>query len=470
MQILSPYGALALILIYAISITAFITWASRRASATKLGFLVADRDIGRTAGALSTANAWIWAPALFLSAEKAYTQGWVGLFWFLFGNTLCLILFAFFAIRIRDQLPNGFTGAGYMRERHSQRVHALYLMAHGGLTVCSFAVQLLAGGLFFSAISGAPYVWVTIVLALVPVYYTMLRGTKGSIAGDVVQLTILSAIGAILIPWTILNAGGMETLAKGLYGVTGTYTDLWSGDGWNVFLTFGLAATIGLLAGPFGDQSFWQRAFAIRRNDVRPAFLIAPVIFATVAIGIGLLGFLAAGLGMQTSNPTRINVEVVAAYLPWAAVVAFAILILAGLSSKLDTNLAAFSSLGGHDVARLTEKESDRRSIYFGRAAMALLVLAGIGIANIPGIRLEYLFLTYGTLRTATFLPTVITIVNKDVSEAGMFWGILSSLIVGWPMFAYGLLTKTLWLSITGTLVTLLASGIIVRLASDLRR
>jgi len=101
---------------------------------------------------------------------------------------------------------------------------------------------------------------------------------------------------------------------------------------------------------------------------------------------------------------------------------------------------------------------------------MVTLVVGGIGIANIPGLRLEYLFLTYGTLRSATLLPTIITLVRKQVSETGMFYGILTSLIIGLPMFGYGVVNKILWLSISGTLFTVLASGAIVFLASMRRR
>ena len=65
--------------------------------------------------AFSVAAAWIWAPALFVSAETAYTQGWVGLFWFVIPNVSCLVLFSFFAAKLRDRFPSGFTLSGYMR-------------------------------------------------------------------------------------------------------------------------------------------------------------------------------------------------------------------------------------------------------------------------------------------------------------------------------------------------------------------
>ena len=470
MPIITRLQALLLIGSYGSVISWLIVSFARSLKATKLDFLVASREIPKIPAAFSIADSWIWAPALFLSAQVAYTWGWVGLFWFTVPNVGCLILFAYFAERMRRLYPDGFTCSGYMRERYSKRVQNVYVFAHGGLATCSFAVQLLMGGKAISLISGLPFFWTTVILAVIPVGYTLYAGIRGSIASDFIQLSLVLVLGAIMVPWAITQGGGLDMVWKGLNGFSHTYTSLVSGDGWNVFLIFGLSATIGLMSGPFGDQSFWQRAFAIKREDVKPAFLIAPWIFALVPLGMAMLGFLAAGRAMPTDDPSRINLQVITTFLPdWASIL-FACLLLAGLTSKLDTNLSAISSLAGNDVAQRAGATDDRSSLAYSRWAMVTLVVGGIGIANIPGLRLEYLFLTYGTLRSATLLPTIITLVRKQVSETGMFYGILTSLIIGLPMFGYGVVNKILWLSISGTLFTVLASGAIVFLASMRRR
>jgi urea-proton symporter len=464
--LIAPFKAFLLIGSYGLVMSVLIMSMVGEAKSSKLDFLLARRDIPRIPAAFSIADTWIWAPALFLSAQVAYTWGWVGLFWFTVPNVACLALFAFFAERMRAMYPEGYTCAGYMRERYSPRVQKTYVFAHSSLSACSFAVQLLAGGTAISAISGLPYPWTTVMLAAIPVGYSLWAGLRASIASEFLQLSIVLLIGAAIIPWAVFQGGGPDVLRKGLYGITGTYTSLTSGDGWNVFLSFGLPATIGLLAGPFGDQSFWQRVFAIKREEVKSAFLLAPLIFALVPLGMGVLGFLAAGMGLQTDEPSRVNLQVVTTVLPQWAGILFACLLLAGLTSKLDTNLSSISSLAGHDVAG---KATDKSSLRFSRSAMFILVVAGLAIANI-GLRLEYLFLIYGTLRAATLLPTVITLLSRRVSEPAMFWGIWTSLIVGLPMFGYGVVHKILWLSLGGSLFTVLSSGTIVLIGSALRR
>ena len=70
-------------------------------------FCVGDRNTSWMMSALSIAATWIWAPALFVSAGNAYTNGFAGFFWFLVQNVLCLDLFIPFAKKIRDAMTEG---------------------------------------------------------------------------------------------------------------------------------------------------------------------------------------------------------------------------------------------------------------------------------------------------------------------------------------------------------------------------
>lgn len=62
-------------------------------------------------------------------------------------------------------------------------------------------------------------------------------------------------------------------------------------------LSFGLSTAIGLISGPFGDQSFWQRAFSVKKGMIGKAFMVGALLFALVPISMGAMGFIAAGSG-----------------------------------------------------------------------------------------------------------------------------------------------------------------------------
>ena len=72
-----------------------------------VSFHVADRNIGGLVGAMSIAATWIWAPSLFVSAEKAYTNGIPGIL--LVSRTECAVFNYFHSIckTHQGEIPRG---------------------------------------------------------------------------------------------------------------------------------------------------------------------------------------------------------------------------------------------------------------------------------------------------------------------------------------------------------------------------
>lgn len=444
---LAAFGVLA----YGVTRAAY----RRRSPLTaKQSFLVADRAVGWRPASFSIAAAWIWAPALFVAAQQGYQHGWVGVFWFTVPNVACLLVFAQFAARMRERHPYGWTLSDYMR-RLSPRVQRIYLVALGGLAVCSFAVQLLAGGMIVSTLTGIPYVLVTVALAAIALSYTLRSGVKASILTDWTQMAVIVAVVLTLVPWAVHRAG-LQTVLDGLGGASGDFTSLTSGPGAGVFWSFGLSTTIGLLSGPFGDQSFWQRTWSIRHGEVRRAFTVGALLFAVVPLTMSLLGFAAAGAQLDVANPQLTNLSAVLHWLPEWTAVPFLVFILCGLVSTLDSNLASAASLAGHDATRW-----QLDAVRNGRLGMIGLAVAATALANVPGLTVVGLFIVYGTLRASTLAPTVLVLTRRTVAEAGVFWGVTSALAVGVPLSAYGNLTgQPPWIVAGSLTVLALSAGI----------
>lgn len=474
--------------VYALVMMALVPFISSGLVRNKAEFLVAGRRLGSWASAFSIAATWIWAPALFIAAQKAYTQGFAGVFWFTVPNVLCLVLFGYFAQSLRKRFPDGYTLSGFIRERYSGRVQGLYLVQLIGLALCSFAVQLLAGGVLISALTGIPFWQVTLALSAIALSYSAWSGLRASVVTDYVQMVLIAVTGLVLVPWVIASAGGWEAVAAGLGGHTGNYASIFSAGGAEVFFGFGIAVTIGLMSGPFGDQSFYQRAFGTWSWAVRGAFIKGALIFALVPVLMSLLGFVAAGTGIQVSDEQLVNLEAVLAYLPAWTAIPFTFMLLSGLVSTLDSNLCAVSSMAGHDLAQLRQVEPEGASaramgvaagdsdlaravplnepkggsadaVVWARWGMFGLALGAIAIANLPGMKILYLFLFYGTLRASTFLPTVLSVLSDRTREAAVFWGILLAIGIGLPVFAYGNFTGNVPWTIAGSLLTVLLSG-----------
>lgn len=422
---------------------------SRRSQTTE-SFHVADRKLGLVQSAMSIAATWIWAPALFTSAEKAYSNGVPGLFWFLAPNVLCLVIFVPFGRKIRAQMPDGITLSGFMATKYRSRaVHGVYLFELSALSVLSTGVQLLAGAKILATVTGWPFWLLTVTLAAIAFSYAQYSGIKASVLTDALQMVLMLACCALLVPWAISTEGGVSNLARGLAGASGGYTRLFDGNGLQVLFAFGLPTAIGLIAAPFGDQCFWQRAFSIREDKVGRAFKLGALLFAVVPLSMGILGFIAAGSGYVANDAGLVNFELVSSLFPAWVMLPFLFMVVSGLLSTVDSNLCAAASLTSDFGGGMRE----------AKGSMLILLALAIGIANIPSLTVTDLFLVYGALRATTMLPTVMTLKGKRLTAGGVFGGIIASLAVGMPIFVAGTISGNAILKTVGCLCAVLLSG-----------
>ena len=464
MQILASAQGWLLIGVFFVAMFSVIALLPKERKTKKM-FLVGNRSVGWIAMAFSMAATWVWAPSMFVSAEKAYTQGIVGLFWFVVPNLLTLLLFGFFATRMRERKPNGWTFSYCIKEQYSNRSHTLFLIESVFLQVSSMALQLLAGGIIFSKVCGLPFFWTTVVLAAIPLIYAALDGIKGTAYSDLVKMAFIAIVLVAALPVMFRDAG-VDTFIKGLGGIDGDCGDFFSAKGWNIFLTFGVPSTITLLSGTFGDQMFWQRAFSVRRYNVKRMMILATVVFAVVPICLGSFGLFVAGAGINVADTQLTNVAAITHYLPHAFIYLFFLMILSGLISTVDSVLCAFSAVGGHDILnRLKEAGycKDMSALQFSRIFMVIITILGIAVANIPGLTIAGMWLFYGMFRSSVMLPTIGVSMGKKMSEKGIFYGILAAWIIGWPTYVAASLIKSTPLIVISSLFVVLVPGILAK-------
>ena len=72
-----------------------------------------------------------------------------------------------------------------------------------------------------------------------------------------------------------------------------------------------------------------------------------------------------------------------------------------------------------------------------------------------------HLFLMYGTFRASTLLPTVMTLRGIKVAPHGIVVGVVSAMMIGLPIFGYGNIKGISIYKTTGSLLTVILSGVI---------
>lgn len=459
---LQPSTGILLLLGFGIvMVVATLLFGRPRDRAAQDSFLVADRNVGWFLGGCSIAASWIWAPALFISSQIAYQKGLAGIFWFTAPNVAALAIFAWLAPKIRRNFPHGYTLPQYIRTRlESERVHKVYLFPFLFYQLMAVTVQLYAGGNFVTLLTGIPLLAVMPLMAATALAYTWISGLRASIVTDLIQMFLIFCIGALVIALTWHTVDGWSGVAPGLGGIENVASIFDPG----VAFSFGIVTSIGLISGALSDQQYWQRAFAIRVQELRSAFVFGALLFGCLPLALSTLGFIAANPAFSINLPagvdvSLIGVQTVATLLPTWVVLLFVLMLFAGLCSTLDSGLAAASSLWTTDVAEAKTDEAARRS---ARTAMVIMTLLGLAVATaaiyIPGFGLKHLWWVMNTIGACVAVPTVLALYWTRLSERGVFWGVLTAFVAGIPLFVYA--------NVKGSSVMIVGASILIVLVS----
>lgn len=456
------YVLTALFGIAMVSVTWFVS-RDPRWKHTATGFLVAGRDVPWYLAAPSIAASWIWAPALFVSVQKAYELGLPGIFWFTAPNILALVIFAFLAPRVRARIPGGYTLPDWIKYRLADRkVHVIYMIPYIWYQIMAVTVQLFVGGMMLNFLTGIPLNIVMILMLAIAILYSLISGLRASVITDFLQMAFIILGGIIILPW-VATAAGPGSISKGLGGLANNTNILDP----KVAFSFGIVTSIGLIAGAISDQQYWQRSFAIRRSQLVPSFVVGGILFGIVPIALSILGFIAANPDMGISLPEgtglpMIGIATVAKLLPTWAAVFFVIMLLAGLCSTLDSALCAASSLYAIDMVSLNKPEQDvlrkerlglpmndsdvkvkgqldHKTMGRARAAMFGIAILGLITAFIVQhlFSLDRLWWIFNGVASCFVVPTVLSIYYDRLSAKGVLYGILGAL-VGMVVFVYG--------------------------------
>lgn len=430
----------------------FARW---RAWRTIEGFLVAERRAPWWLNGPSIAASWIWAGALFVSIQMAYEKGLAGIFWFTFPNVIALAIYVLLGRQIRRKFDLGFTLPEYIHHTlKSDRVHKLFLVPFFFGQLIAVTFNAFAGGAIVSFLTGIPLTIIMPILIFITLIYTLISGMEASIVTDFVQLILIVLGIIVIVPWAVISAGGISAVKEGLRGTSGTLNILDPA----IMFSFGLVSSIGLISQTITDQQYWQRVFASKKEDIDKAFLFGAFLFGLVPIGLSLLGFLAANpkLGIvlpSGTDPALIGILTVNQLIRFSVAAIYTIIMLSGLTSTIDSAMSATSSLWVTDAMRYFRNKkdkgrswsfadaADRAVIRQSRFAMLGISLAGLLLAYISyfvaGFGIKQLFLISISVAASTSVPTVLSLYWKRLDERGVFWGILTALIIGMPLFIY---------------------------------
>lgn len=225
MKLLTITEGLIIAAIFAVSMFALVLLKTRTERSLE-GFLVADRTVPMWQAACSIAVSWVWAPAIFVCSQQAFTLGLPGIFWFTVPNILCFFVFAPLAKRLRQLAPQGYTVPEFIASRFpgNTAVHRAFLAGYGLNMVGAIVANAYAGGALLYELTGLEVHVAIVTVSLIALSYSLISGLKASIYTDVVQMMMVLGLAAVLVPSVAFSIGDAQgRLLKGLSGVDGLH-------------------------------------------------------------------------------------------------------------------------------------------------------------------------------------------------------------------------------------------------------
>lgn len=427
-------------------------------------YLLNNRQVNRFSMGFSLASSWIWAPSLIVSAQKAYSHGLIGALAFLIPNVLTLIIFSYFAKILKGKYPNGITFTNIILEKYrSRKVYNLYLFQHFTLQILCLSVQLLAGGKLLNQFFHLNFLGATTLLAFLPLTYVYFYGLTGSIISDFIKLSILILFSIGISLMTLSFNHSEINLPNGLWGLANKSHHFFNKCNIDLFFEFIIPSTLGLISGPFGDQAFYQRTFAVKENYLIGSFKLGALLFAIVPLSMSLLGMTFASLQTSFIPYDFPHIELVSLTFGKNISILFILVLLLALASAIDNHYSALSCLGGHDLYEDHASLKKYNSVGLSRITMIGGGILAIFIANIPHLQIVHLFLIYGTLRGSTILVTIGSVLDKKWNENLIFWGLITSIFICLPVFIWANLNKKTYLISLTSLATIFIPYLIIK-------
>ncbi|MFP4331197.1 MAG: sodium:solute symporter family transporter [Spirochaetaceae bacterium] len=350
------------------------------------------------------AGSWI----LFSPAETATWAGAPGVLGYAVAQGLPILILALFGPKLRVLLPAGYSLTSFAEYRFGRWVAAIVAGASTFYMFIFLSAELTGIAQVYALRYEVPLFLPALIIALIALTYTTLGGLRSSILTDQVQLVAFLPLLGLLF-WSVGHDG--EGTVAALNRIAETTPDVigWANPGgWQ----FAAVLLVGITSANLLDQSFWQRVYAARSNEVvRAGFLVGGLVTIGIILLTGTFGFLAVDRGIIDGGNASIALFALLLTMPeWVfglALVLATLLVMSSTDSMINGIVSAVWPFMGN-----------RSSLTVARLVTILLAGLAVLVASF-GVSVLYLFLLADLICAAIVFPLIYGMFDRRLTPLG---------------------------------------------------
>ncbi|RQG97498.1 sodium:solute symporter family transporter [Natrarchaeobius oligotrophus] len=404
---------------------------SRKVSAAD-EYIVGSGKLGVAFGMTSLLAFWITGNTMLAAPESAFNWGITGALAYGFGGGIAVVIFGLFSKRIHQVIPHGKTVGDYYGRRFDSKNYYLFISLLIVYVIGLIVTQGIGGGVLLEQVFDIPYYLSVMLTFGVVIAYSYYGGFR-SVAGVAYFQVLLILVVAIVIPPLVYFNVGFAPTYNGMAELAPERLDLLN----ETALLFMFAGAVFLIGEVFMDNTFWQRAYAIRREDVVKTFLLSGIGWMLVPLAVASLAFVAIGFGEEPVHPNQVAPLVAQIYGGDAAGWLFLVAVWTALASTTAASINALATLLMNDlVPRVKDdRPSDNELLQYGKYLTIVVGLAGL-LFSLPQIltMLEMLIFL-GVINAAFVFPIVLGLWWEKTNPDVVFAAVISATVVGYAVY-----------------------------------
>ncbi|RJF89807.1 sodium:solute symporter [Oleomonas cavernae] len=438
-------------------------WIRNRLVRNTHDFIISDRKVGFGFGVGSLIAVWTWAMAVMMSAAMTFQWGLSGLFWFVVPNGFAVMILVPFTRVLRKHMPNGYTISEFVQSRFNQSKVASSIVTATMIfgIILEILINLKGTSIVISSVFGINWAVAAVVGMLCVLIYSYFGGLWTSVMTATINTLMITVPAAIVVSLVYDQVpGGASAVFSAVGEANENNLTVFRAD---AAAGFGITLAFGLLAATVADQTFWQKAWSFRADQVNKTFLWAGALFYPIPICLGMLGLVGIAYGITAADIGG-DIAAIGPYvvshigLPVAMVVVYVLVILAACYSTIDGASAALASVVAVDIVKRFAPNTSEKALFI-ITKVSMLLGGSVALAIVlSGVDFTTLVLTTYALKTAILLPLVLAILWPQTNTVGFVGGISLAILIGMPL-------REVYGELIGTTSIVLISGLTVVIA-----